>query len=813
MTVLRQVLLKIWHGVPLHGDDVIALILMLAMVASLSHLLTMLITRWGDRHIAVKSLLASLLVHAVCFLGLEVFDPLDPSAVAAEVEDYRPREHVTQILVESDDTVALSSSGNTPIPDKPTPPEVQLDRMPQDARQMDTPDVPERQPEQLDSLDPNARDLSQFEEAANPESALPVDAGMEGPRVVAANDPAADVKTVLDKSNADVYVANSERVVTERGAPAQNTETQEREMSTGSVSEISTDVVAKDTSIATATGVIPNGVPVPDSENMETVERKAAPLAGKDPLEVAGLNLENPRQRTLPSRSFDSRLSRPSRSMRNSDPGNRPVRQNTLTPQTPIPLVSDYDAVRTGMTVLDLTEALRSAAQLIDTDVSSLRRRDTQPAAYRLRNVEQRRDAAAKFGGTTDSEAAVELSLQWLSSAQSPDGHWDAEKYGAGTVRVDENGVDRNFAGRDADAGITALVTLSFLGAGYTHESGKYAVNVDRALNWLISQQDSQGSLAGNASHYARMYCHAMATYALAEALGMQSSMVMGPIIDPGAIAAGQDVAFQASVAVMTQQGFAPVSLTAATSAILSAQSDAVADDLRTVDDIRLRAALVKAVTYTISQQDPDSGGWRYKLGQEGDISMFGWQMMSLKSAEIAGLTIHSKVKTKMVEFLNSVRQGRDGGLFGYRRSVLDKDGRQTEPVSPVMTAEALFCQQMLGYPRDSAANREAVQYMLRNMPRLSQLNLYYWYYGTLAMYQYGGKSWEEWNTVVRDTLISEQRREGPAAGSWDPNGPWGRYGGRLYSTAIATLTLEVYYRLLPLYRMNEEPESGTVSQ
>ena len=37
-------------------------------------------------------------------------------------------------------------------------------------------------------------------------------------------------------------------------------------------------------------------------------------------------------------------------------------------------------------------------------------------------------------------------------------------------------------------------------------------------------------------------------------------------------------------------------------------------------------------------------------------------------------------------------------------------------------------------------------------------------------------------------------------AGSWDPSGPWGRYGGRLYSTAISTLTLEVYYRLLPLY-------------
>jgi hypothetical protein len=97
------------------------------------------------------------------------------------------------------------------------------------------------------------------------------------------------------------------------------------------------------------------------------------------------------------------------------------------------------------------------------------------------------------------------------------------------------------------------------------------------------------------------------------------------------------------------------------------------------------------------------------------------------------------------------------------------------------------------------------VQYLLDHQPRLSELNLYYWYYGTLAMYQYGGKPGERWNAAVRDPLIDQQVADGDNAGSWDPNGPWGRYGGRLYSTAVATLTLEVYYRLLPLYRMNED--------
>ena len=79
MNVMRLVLQKLWQGTSLTGDDVVALVLMLFMIASLSHLIIMLITRWGDRHIAVKSLLASLLVHAVCLLGLEVFEPLVPS--------------------------------------------------------------------------------------------------------------------------------------------------------------------------------------------------------------------------------------------------------------------------------------------------------------------------------------------------------------------------------------------------------------------------------------------------------------------------------------------------------------------------------------------------------------------------------------------------------------------------------------------------------------------------------------------------------------------------------------------------------------
>ena len=802
MTVLKQVLLKLWEGTALSGDDKIALLLLLAMVASLAHLMTMLVTRWGDRNIAVKSLLASLLVHSVCFLSLEVFEPISP--VMASEPDYinLPQEVTTQILVESEDTISLQESGNTPVPDAATLPDVDLARLPVDSRSMTSPELPDPEIEVLDSFVPEVEDVTQFDPVDRPEQAMMVDNGTEGPLSVGALDPASEIETMLPQSSTDVYTPDTERVVQQRGGFDETSAEPEREMVQGSVQEIDDQIVTEDVSIVSATSDLENAVALPRELDADRTERRSAPINTADPLEEMGVTIQEPTRRTSIARSFDSRIPRPSRSAKNSDAGQRPVRRSDAMPRTPVPLATEYDEVRIGSS-LSFTDSLRSAATMVDSDTQGVRRREANRATYKLRDLEQRREAAARFGGTRESEASVELSLRWLSSMQSPDGHWDAETHGAGQVKVDEFGVERNYAGRDSDSGLTALVALSFLGAGYTHEDGKYAVEVDRALAWLIRQQSDNGSLAGNSRKYAQMYCHAMATYALAEALGMQNEMITAPIIDPESLASAECLAQGIASSIMLGSGLPPFPLAASSNTGTFIRSERLGYSMRQVDDIQLRSALLRAVTFTISQQDPDSGGWRYLFDQEGDVSMFGWQMMSLKSAEIAGLDINPVVRRKMIGFLNSVRQGEDGGLFGYRRSS-NVPGHLPEPVSEVMTAEALFCQQMLGYRRDSAANREAVQHLLDHPPRIAEFNNYYWYYGTLAMYQYGGEEWKRWNNIVRDSLISLQRKDGEFAGSWDPKGPWGRYGGRLYSTALSTLTLEVYYRLLPLYRMND---------
>jgi hypothetical protein len=125
------------------------------------------------------------------------------------------------------------------------------------------------------------------------------------------------------------------------------------------------------------------------------------------------------------------------------------------------------------------------------------------------------------------------------------------------------------------------------------------------------------------------------------------------------------------------------------------------------------------------------------------------------------------------------------------------------------MTAEAMVCRHFLGLPADEPeAQREAGNFLMEELPGQGRPNLYYWYYATMAMHQLQGDYWQTWNRALRKALVESQRIDGDDAGSWDTNTVWGGYGGRVYTTAMGALCLEVYYRFLPLYdpRMADRP-------
>jgi len=128
------------------------------------------------------------------------------------------------------------------------------------------------------------------------------------------------------------------------------------------------------------------------------------------------------------------------------------------------------------------------------------------------------------------------------------------------------------------------------------------------------------------------------------------------------------------------------------------------------------------------------------------------------------------------------------------------------------MTAEAMVCRLFLEAEDGPATLNEAARFIVQQPPGQGRDNLYFWYYGTVALHQLHDEHWESWNRALQKHLLAGQRYDAALAGSWDPTTVWGGYGGRVYSTAMATLCLEVYYRYLPLYRPSGDAPADAVA-
>jgi hypothetical protein len=296
-----------------------------------------------------------------------------------------------------------------------------------------------------------------------------------------------------------------------------------------------------------------------------------------------------------------------------------------------------------------------------------------------------------------------------------------------------------------ADAGATAMGVLPFLAAGQTHKTkGPYRGNIGNAVNWLIRQQEPSGNLAKNCVQ--PMYSHGLATIALCEAYGLSGDRNIG-------------------------------------------------------------AAAQGAVNYIINAQNKNDGGWRYNPGDAGDTSVVGWQIMALKSAQMAGLSVGGSMFAGASKWLDSVQSGPYNSLYAYQPG---------QGHSNTMTSVGLLCRQYLGAKRADQMMTEGTKYLLGNLPEAQMPNIYYWYYASQVLHNMNGYEWDQWNRRMRKILIDTQVKDSStcANGSWNPNGDlWGSRGGRVMQTALSALTLEIYYRYLPLFKANEENPAGGAMQ
>lgn len=362
-------------------------------------------------------------------------------------------------------------------------------------------------------------------------------------------------------------------------------------------------------------------------------------------------------------------------------------------------------------------------------------------------------------GGSEETEAAIARSLAYLAAHQEADGSWNPRNTEAGR-ELQVLGHNRQGAGARADTGITGLALLAFLGAGNSHLEGPYKENVRKGLEYLIGRQQRNGSLAGSAQFFAQMYCHSMALLALSEAYSVSG-------------------------------------------------------------DARMAAAVERGVAYSIQAQNKTIGGWRYQPGDSGDMSQFGWQVLAINSAALGGQSIPAETHTLMRSFLKRHTQGTYGGLAFYRYG---------EKVNPAMTAEAMLCRYLLNQSVSPQTATEATLEIVgqansngipQHLPGNEVDNVYFWYYATLALHQMAvdpanannrivQTAWQQWNQKLKDRLLTLQVAEGEKSGSWNSeNFMWGCYGGRVYTTAMSTMCLQVYYR----YDLSSEQRLNTAAQ
>ncbi len=357
--------------------------------------------------------------------------------------------------------------------------------------------------------------------------------------------------------------------------------------------------------------------------------------------------------------------------------------------------------------------------------------------------------ALREGGGTTESEAAVNRGLHFLAKLQQSDGRWrlDAPSFSITEKDKTQRVVQIPDRGKADDVAATALGLLPFLAAGKTHKEGKdnpFDKPIEKALAYLMRRQDKKtGKFQGN-----DMYSHGLAAIAMCEAYGLTK-------------------------------------------------------------DPLLKLPAQNALNFIVFAQHA-SGGWRYhsgdpKYSHPGDLSVVGWQIMALKSGQLAGLDVPQITIDKAISYLDRTCDLSSEG-YSYMGG----------KAAPTTSAIGLLCRQYIQFwgPNNSRMVKGIEQNLLPVPPaslvshdgRLAangMRNIYYDYYATQVMHHFGGQSWKTWNEKMRDHLVATQVKDGDLAGSWDSrNDLWGgRAGGRLMQTSLSLLTLEVYYRHLPLFQ------------
>jgi hypothetical protein len=217
--------------------------------------------------------------------------------------------------------------------------------------------------------------------------------------------------------------------------------------------------------------------------------------------------------------------------------------------------------------------------------------------------------------------------------------------------------------------------------------------------------------------------------------------------------------------------------------------------------DPDLESAVRKAVDVILrAQGQTDAGGWDYEplpTGGSRDLSVSVMQIVALRAASNAEIPVPTVAIERAIRYVRA-KANPSGPGYGYASA---------GPGFYQTRAAGCLSLQLLGQQDDPQIARTLEDMALNTKAKWgsypSQTYFYYYhYYAIQAFYQHGGKHWNEWHPDIRELLLSKQNKDG----SWDvPPGTaeetHSPKNNNIYSTAMATLVLNIYQHFLPAYQ------------
>ncbi len=434
--------------------------------------------------------------------------------------------------------------------------------------------------------------------------------------------------------------------------------------------------------------------------------------------------------------------------------------QDPPQPAQPDPVVSPVMAAHIERLKAELPDRMATLSEELRESAHRWNR-SAPPKGSKRKSARIRKGSARDKYGLTVAENTAQLGLGWLAAHQSPKGFWSGAGFEDSCGRIDDGAPCGGTGSNLHDPGVTGLALLCFLRSGVEPPPAKetgddendaedispYAFTVAQGIDFLIAVQSSNGRF-GSEHILTGNYDHHIATLAMIEA----------------ALVTGAEAH---------------------------------------------KESAEKAIDHILAERNAGAA-WRYAQAHPemrvfpNDTSVTAWALQALEQGRAARMPFDKTAFTDGLGFIHAMTDpvtGRTGythiGMLPPREvgSEFNWPSQQTES----LTAAGLYCRLLAIENRTLKHDKQALELsteLLVDLPPVwdlahpGRVDYYYWYYGTKALALQGGDAWLDWKQPLINVFAQHTLLDGDALGSWDPaRDPWGHVGGRIYSTAMMTLS------------------------